>query len=545
MRLRRPWKAFWPTARDQADEVGPSKMTGPNIAVLAVVLLIGRAAAVAERPPPESAARGREIYEHGVADDGSQITCVTGPQNTEVPAAILKCVSCHNNDGRGKPEGGIYPSNIRWSELTKPYSVAIPGGRERPPYSERLLIRAITSGLDANNNRLNATMPRYRLSHQQASDLVAYLKDLDYQHDPGVKEDSITVGVVLPPESIHGGMSRAVRETLTAAFDGINRDGGIYGRKLVCSFVSAAPGASATALDEFIAREQPFVLVEPYIAGDEEAAGAVIERHRIPVIQPITLSTGWRPRNARYLFHLFSGIEGQCAALLRFAKARLDPTTKPSILVVYDRPNEEFAEELKKELPQAPAIALRVIATAEIGNWNSYLRQSNPTAIVWLARGGTLQKLLVAAEQEKIYPLFLAPSALAGAAIYQAPKGFTQRLFLSFPVLPDDQSPQGRAEFIRLAQTYHFTEGDVATRRSALSAAELLVEALRKAGREVTRENLILRCEELYNLSLAQMPRVSFGADRRVGITGAHVVGVDLEKGGLVLPAQWIECDVR
>jgi ABC-type branched-subunit amino acid transport system substrate-binding protein len=516
-----------------------------EIGWLAVVLLIDREAAVAERPQPDAAARGREIYEHGVAADGAQIKCVTGPENTEVPAAILKCVSCHNNDGRGKAEGGVYPTNIRWSELAKPYSVLLPGGRERPSYSERLVVRAITTGLDAKGNRLNETMPRYRLSHQQASDLVAYLKDLDYQHDPGVKEDSITVGVVLAPESILGGMSRAARETLTAAFDEINRNGGIYGRKLVCSFVSAPPGASATALDEFIAREQPFVLVEPYIVGDEEASSVVIQRHQIPVIQPITLLTGWRPRKARYVFYLMSGIEGQCAALIRFAKARLEGMTKQSILVIHDRPNEELMQELAKELPPTSAMTLRVIAPAEIENWNSYLQKSNPAAVVWLAGGETLQRFFAVAEQEKIYPLLLAPSALAGSAIYEAPKEFAQRLFLSFPILPDDQSPQGRAEFVRLAQTYHFTEGDAATRRSALSAAQVLVEGLRKAGREVTREKLVLRFEELYDFGLAQSPRVSFGAERRVGLTGAHIVGVDLEKGRLVLPAQWIECDVR
>jgi ABC-type branched-subunit amino acid transport system substrate-binding protein len=515
-----------------------------DIGWLAIVLLIARTAAVAERPSPEAAARGREIYDHGVAADGAQIKCVTGPQNTEVPAAILKCVSCHNSDGRGKAEGGVYPTNIRWSELTKPYSVILPGGRERPSYSERLLIRAITTGLDARGNQLSETMPRYRLSHQQASDLIAYLKDLDFQHDPGVNDDSITVGVVLPPESIHAAMSRAVRETLTAVFDRINRDGGIYERKLVGCFVSAPLGDSPAALEEFVSRQQPFVLLEPYIAGDEEAAASVIEKHQIPVIQPITLSTGWFPYKARYIFHLVSGLEGQGAALARFASARLERTAKPSILVVVDRPNDGVMERLKHEIA-APAIALRVAAAAQVDHWTSYLREVNPAAVIWLAPGGKLQEFLAAAHEEKIYPLLLAPSALAGPAIYQAPKEFTGRLFLSFPFLPDDQSREGHAEFTRLAETYNFTEGDVVTRRSSLSAAQLLVEALRKAGRELTREHLITRCEQFYNFHLTQMAPVSFGADRRVGRSGAHIAGVDLEKGSLFLPAQWIECNVR
>jgi hypothetical protein len=169
----------------------------------------------------------------------------------------------------------------------------------------------------------------------------------------------------------------------------------------------------------------------------------------------------------------------------------------------------------------------------------------NPAAVIWIAPGGNLREFLASADHEKIYPLFLAPTVLAGPAIYQAPKGFTARLFLSFPILPDDQSVQGRAQFIRLAESYHFTEGDTATRLFTLSAVQLLAEALGWVGREVTRENLVSRCEQLNNFRLLHMPPVSFGVERRVGTTGAHVMGVDLEKGGLVPPPQWIECDVR
>jgi hypothetical protein len=49
------------------------------------------------------------------------------------------------------------------------------------------------------------------------------------------------------------------------------------------------------------------------------------------------------------VFHLVSGIEGQGAALVRFATKRLDATTKSSIVVVTDRPNEALVAELKKE----------------------------------------------------------------------------------------------------------------------------------------------------------------------------------------------------
>ena len=462
-----------------------------------------------------------------------------------MPAAILKCASCHGKDGGGKAEGGIFPSNIRWSELAKPYSLTMQSGRKRPPYSERLLVRAVTMGLDAGGNRLHATMPRYHLSHQQAADLVAYLKELDQEHDPDVTDDAIVLGVVLPPESSRGGMSRAVRETLTAAFDALNHEGGVYGRKLLCRFASAPIENDAAAFESFIEREQPFALIESYIAGDEREIATMIERHRIPMIQPITLSTGFHPRSARYIFYLSSGVEGQYSALIKFAMGRREMATGRSCLVVDDVLAEEFLEELAKSPAAERMSSLRLVRTGEIGDWPSFLRKAEPKAVFWMASAGALQDFLAAAERVQTYPLLLAPSVLAGQRIYQAPAGFVGRIFLSFPILPGDQSAQGRAEISRLAESGHFSEGDLATRISALSAAKLLIEALRKAGREVTREKLVDICEQFYDLNLGVMRPVSFGPDRRVGTTGTHVVGVDLQKGGLILPSQWVESDVR
>ena len=512
---------------------------------LAICLLGCGTIAGAELVEPGAAARGKEIYVNGVDASGAQIKCVTGEQATEVPAAILKCVSCHGKDGRGKPEGGIFPSNIRWSELAKPYSLTTQSGRKRPPYSERLLVRAVTMGLDAGGNRLQPTMPRYHLSHQQAADLVAYLKQLDQEQDPGVTDDAIALGVVLPPESTGAGMGRAVRETLTAAFDALNSEGGIYGRKLLCRFAPAQGENGGAAFESFIEREQPFALLESYIAGDEKEIATIIERRRIPLIQPITLSTGFRPRSARYIFYLSSGIEGQCSALLKFAMEREEMGVARSLLIVHDGMVEEFVRELAKA-PLAQRVGrVRVIRTDEIGDWSSLLSEANPNAVFWLASGRALGDLLAGAERANIYPLLLAPNALVGQQIYQAPQGFAKRIFLSFPILPGDQSAEGRAEFHRLAGSAHLSEGGLATRLSALSAAKLLIEALKKVGREVTREKFVATCEQFYELNLGQMRPVSFGPDRRVGTPGAHVVGVDLQTRGLALPAQWVDCEVR
>ena len=77
-------------------------------------------------------------------------------------------------------------------------------------------------------------------------------------------------------------------------------------------------------------------------------------------------------------------------------------------------------------------------------------------------------------------------------------------------------------ELAHLAETGHFSEGDLATRISALSAAKLLIEALKQAGREVTREKIVALCEQSFELNLGQMRPLSFGPDRRVRTRGSR-----------------------
>jgi cytochrome c1 len=62
--------------------------------------------------------------------------------------------------------------------LTKPSAASVPSERQRDPYNDALLARAITRGLDSSGNRLNPMMPRWLLSASDLQDLTAYLKRL-------------------------------------------------------------------------------------------------------------------------------------------------------------------------------------------------------------------------------------------------------------------------------------------------------------------------------------------------------------------------------
>jgi ABC-type branched-subunit amino acid transport system substrate-binding protein len=487
-------------------------------------------------------ARGRQIYLTGVSASGTPLTASVGDPAMDVPASILKCVNCHGSDGRGKAEGGVTPANIRWEELTKPATIG-PAARRRDTYSAKLLVRAIALGIDASGNRLDPAMPRYRLTHEQAADLVAYLEVLGREADPGVTENTLKIGVVLPPAN-NPGSARGIREVLAAFALQVNEQGGFYGRELKLSFVTSPdePDARAGSIRDFVETEQPFALIATYVTGCEEEIGRYLDENKVPLIGPIALNAADGPARHRYVFHLLAGLPGQGEALARFAIQR--PELKHSGALLVHREGDTAIRAAKETIANRliaagwPAPRDIILAENSTPDWSELLASGSVDAVFWLAPGTSLDQFYRAATTAGSYPFLFAPNALAGPDLLAAPPGFAGRIFCSFPTLPSDQTAAGRSELSKLAGEAPAADGGFS--RLALSSAKLLSHGLRQAGKEVSREKLVEILENLYSYNTEQTPSVTFTQNRRLGADGVHVVGIDLERKSVVLPSTWV-----
>lgn len=62
----------------------------------------------------------------------------------------------------------------------------------------------------------------------------------------------------------------------------------------------------------------------------------------------------------------------------------------------------------------------------------------------------------------------------------------------------------------------------------AFSSMLLFSEGMKQAGRDASREKLISALEGLHDFATGLTPLISFGPGRRLGLSGAHIVTVDL-----------------
>ena len=87
------------------------------VLLLLLACLIPASACRADLTPAQE--RGKTIYQSGKSTTTKQkIIAYFGAERIALPAETSPCASCHGYDGTGRPESGLFPSNITWNFLT-------------------------------------------------------------------------------------------------------------------------------------------------------------------------------------------------------------------------------------------------------------------------------------------------------------------------------------------------------------------------------------------------------------------------------------------
>jgi ABC-type branched-subunit amino acid transport system substrate-binding protein len=180
-----------------------------------------------------------------------------------------------------------------------------------------------------------AAMPRYQMSPEDLADLVAYLKRIEDDHDPGLSDTSVKVGTLLPSAGPLAETGAAMRDVLAAYFNELNAGGGVFGRRVELQVAeTGAPAATAANARRLAEGGQVFAFVGGLSAGADRELLALAQELEVPFVGPSTLLP--RPDANRYVFYLLPGMAEQARALVNFhAKRRAGVPAK--VAVVYER----------------------------------------------------------------------------------------------------------------------------------------------------------------------------------------------------------------
>lgn len=351
-------------------------------------------------------------------------------------------------------------------------------GRKRPRYDAERLARAIREGVDSAGNPLSPVMPRFRMADEDLADLVAYLERLGDEPQPGLAADSITVTTAAP-----GAMTRRVIE---AYFSDVNATGGIFGRTLTVADVAAT---------------EAFAVV-----GAAEGVEATFGGERVPLITPFPTASP-----APSSFFLFSDLESQALALAQHAGV-----AGRTVHVMHDG-------------------SLAAVAAAEALDPATNAQRRDDDLLFLLGAGIDTDAVLreLAAQQWK--PRILIAGATVTPALFNA----TSPVFIAAPTLPTDLTEDGRRELLAFAARHALPPEQLSAQIATYAAVKVLVEGLKRAGRDLDREKLITSLEQLYQFATGVTPPVSYSRNRHRGSAGAHILTIDPQTREVVR-AGWV-----
>jgi ABC-type branched-subunit amino acid transport system substrate-binding protein len=373
------------------------------------------------------------------------------------------------------------------------------------------------------------------MAHEDMAALVAYLKRIDADLDPGLSADRLRIGTLLPTGGSLAELGRMMGAVLRTRIAELNAKGGLFGRQLelVVAEVAEDRAASLRSAEQLFGDAQVFAVVSPFTSGLEREITALAERLRVPVVGPFTLRTQVAQEVNRHTFFLLPGLVEQVHVLAEFAHRQL-ALQNPLVAVVH--PDE----------PEMHQVAAAAVAGFRQRGWNrsvathypggalrprelvARLQQSGVQVLLFLGTNGELEQLGGSIRDAIWTPYLLAPGVRVGRAAVTLPTTLGNRVFLSYPTQPADITREGAAS-LRAAQRQ---AGAAASHQpaqvSAYASLLVLEEALKRAGRDLSRAKLIGALENLFSFETTVTPAVSYGPSRRIGAMGAYVVAADL-----------------
>lgn len=508
--------------------------------VVALMLLPFTQALAGGRTLTAAQLRGQMIYRSGTSPIAEIRAKLHG--DTIVSAQEFPCVSCHGLEGEGRKEGGVIAPPLRWDLLAvQRFGDAFQ--QARPAYSDQSVARAFTSGTALGDRPLNANMPRYQMTDEQVDDLLSYLKIVGTSgdYDNGLDDSTITVGTVLPITGALAPLGINVASVLRSYFDRVNNEGGIYGRKiaLIVADSQGDPDKSTMALQNLIDGSKVFAFIANYQPNgakmDEQIYSA-----QIPSVVPISFKLGSEKTN-RYRFDILPTFADRAACLVDLAIAqqkRIGETPDAAESVTITSTGSHFAVmhgdgPLDMDAVSGMSERLRQLGINTLADFQfssadhseqrieEFLRANKPDYVFFFGAADKLMSAATIANQQNLQTQFLTTTAMVGDFLSTAPQDVLGRI-LFVPSLPVEDHTAPALLNLNISSRYEF--GNQSSFALPYVAAEVLVEALKRGGRRLSREKLILGLESFQDFQTTFTPSITFGLQRRNGLSDCDKV---------------------
>ena len=345
----------------------------------------------------------------------------------------------------------------------------------------------------------------------------------------GVEATSIVLGSMSPAQGANAEPGDTVRAVLSAYFEDVNQRGGIYGRHILLRFADAGLEGSTTVKNARRLVATPiFAMVAPFVPGAEKSLAALAHTSKVPVVGLMALSVPDEPTN-REVFYLLPGFEQLEQELVRFSAVEGKRATDKTAVVVADAElQSEVSPAMQATWKELGVNKPRVFLFSQENSQKMIhdLQDQGIDTVFFVGEGEQAAQWIQAAEGAAWTPRMFVLGPLMDENILAAPARFQGKILAAYPQLQPELGAVD--QFEEFLQRHKLTHDHRLLQISAYSAAKILEDALVHAGKNVTREKLILQLEQMRDFKTGLLPGITFGVNRRIGSFKAEIVCADL-----------------
>ena len=274
----------------------------------------------------------------------------------------------------------------------------------------------------------------------------------------------------------------------------------------------------------------------------------LVEDARIPLVGMFTGANGLRQPFNRYVVNIRASYYQETEAAVRHLVEDLG-LKKIAVFYQYDAYGFDglIGTELAlKEFHLEPvARGSYVRGTLNVAEGLERIRRSQAQAVVMVGTYDACARFINLARDKDYSPVFYTVSFVGAEELARRITGAGRDTVLMSQVVPppspdpaDPEATDAASQYIRLLARYYPDDTPSFIGLEGFLNARIMVEGLRKAGRDLTREGLIKAIESIRDLKLGPGMSITYGPNDRQGLDTIYFTR--LEKGRFEPFSDWM-----
>ncbi len=480
-----------------------------------------------------AASRGKRLFRNGTTLDGRLIEGEIA-EGAWLSGREAACANCHGHLGEGTEEGGVIAPAIDGDALFSRKD------ERRAAYSKETIERALRTGQSPDSRALSRVMPRFRLRDADMADLLAYLPCAGRDADPGVSAGEIRFGAVLPSTGPLAEAGADVRAAIEAFFWDINREGGIFRRRLSLVVEDDATEARGEhrAIERLIGAGV-FALVGSAFTGSDDAS-ALLRAEGIPLVGPMRgAAPGSRGFPAdEWVFRLYPEPDLLARIAVEWVSRAAPTAANVRLVHARDIAGERWAEGARWEAARR-GVAIEEETRFDLGHLDARaLRETTERHpdIPILFSGSAADLVAAARAIEPSANVRLYAPGWILAELDSAKASSLGRVIFVHAGLWGEGARLANERFSSMLRHHGLAARNIAHVASAYISAQIAIEALKRAGARPSRASFVAALEGLRGFETGLSPPLSYSKNRRTGVMGARLVALSAD-----LTSDWID----